>query len=49
MSIPFGYPGWRNFLLQEARKACAEGEITARLDANDYEGAAAIAAGCTVL
>lgn len=40
LSIPFGFPGWSDFLVQQARRAGIEDKIRQRLQAGEYEEAA---------
>jgi hypothetical protein len=40
LSVPFGYPGWRKFLIDQAKRAGIEEKIQQHLDAEEYEEAA---------
>ena len=40
LSMPFGFPGWTNFLLSEAESAGIKDEVQEFIDAGKYEEAA---------
>jgi len=40
LSIPFGFPGWKDFLVSQGGRAGIEDQIRKRIEDGDYEGAA---------